>query len=185
MKIFAETERLLLREILLTDINGMYQLDSDPEVRRYVGKNHVTSMQQSVDAINLIRQQYVENGIGRWAIIDKKTFDFIGWTGLKLVKAEINNHTNYYDLGYRLIQKYWGSGIATESAIASLEYAFNTLQIPEVFAIAECENIASNKILQKVGLHFIETFNLDGIDHNWYKIDKKQFVEFQIKKYNR
>ena len=113
MKIFAETERLILREILPTDVEGMYELDSDPEVHKYLGNKPVTSREQTVDVIHFIRQQYVDNGIGRCAIIDKKSNEFIGWTGLKLVTYKTNHHTNYYDLDYRLIKKYWGKGIAT------------------------------------------------------------------------
>ena len=122
MKIFAETERLILREILPTDVEGMYQLDADPDVHKYLGNKPVTSREQTLEVINFIRQQYIDNGIGRWAIINKKSNEFLGWTGLKLVTDETNHHKNYYDLGYRLIKKYWGKGIATESACASLDY---------------------------------------------------------------
>lgn len=182
MEIFIETERLILREILPTDIDGLFELDSDPEVHRYLGNKPVTNKDQIVHVINYIRQQYIDNGIGRWAIIDKKTNDFIGWTGLKFVTDLTNNHKNYYDLGYRLIKKYWGQGIATETAIASLDYAFDKLKADEIYAMADCENDGSNKILKKVGLKFIEKFDLDGVEHNWYKIDK---TEYENKKPNR
>jgi|SRR5690554_419840 len=182
MKIFVETERLILREILPKDVDGLFELDSDPEVHRYLGNKPLTDKDQIVDVINFIRQQYIDNGIGRWAIIDKKTNDFIGWTGLKFVTDLTNNHKNYYDLGYRLIKRYWGQGIATETAIASLQYAFDKLDASEVYAMADCENDGSNKILNKIGLTFIETFDLDGIKHNWYKIDK---TEYENKKPNR
>lgn len=175
MKIFAETERLILREILPTDIDGMFELHSDPEVHRFLGNKTVKSKEETNNLINFVRQQYIDFGIGRWAIIDKSTNNFIGWTGLEFVTVLTNNHKNYYDLGYRLIRKYWGQGIATETAIASLEYAFEKLKTDEVFARADSENIGSNKILEKVGLKFIETFNLDGIKHNWYKIDRNDY----------
>lgn len=175
MKIFAETERLILREILPTDIDGMYELHSDLEVHKYLGNNIITNKEQIAGLINFVRQQYLNYGIGRWAIIDKKTNEFIGWSGLEWVTEEINKHTNFYDLGYRLIRRFWGQGIATETAFASLSYAFNKLKTNVVFARADCENIGSNKILKKVGLKFIETFDLDEIKHNWYKIDRQEF----------
>jgi len=181
MKIFAETERLILREILPSDIDGMFELDSDPEVHKYLGNKPVIDRDQISKVIDFIRQQYIDNGIGRWAIIDKKTNNFMGWTGLKFQTDLTNNHKNYYDLGYRLIKKYWGQGIATETAIVSLQYAFEQLKTNEVYAMANCENVGSNKILRKVGLNFIESFDLDGIEHNWYKITKD---EFQNKKTN-
>lgn len=179
MKIYAETERLILREILPTDIDGMFELDSAPEVHKYLGNKPVSEKEQIIDVINFIRQQYVENGIGRWAIIEKNTGQFVGWTGLKFVTNEINNHINYYDLGYRLIKKFWGQGIATETAFASLKYAFEKLKIKEVYAMADCENDGSNKILKKVGFDLIEVFDLGRIKHNWYKISRTKFREIQ------
>lgn len=185
VKIFAETERLILREIIPSDIDGMFELDSDPEVHKYLGKNPVTDKEQINKVINHIRQQYTDNGIGRWAIIDKNNKNYIGWTGLKFVTDLTNNHKYYYDLGYRLIKKYWGQGIATETAIASLNYAFEQLNTKEVYAMADCENDVSNKILTNVGLKFIEIFDLDGIKHNWYKIERSDYEKSKLNRYQR
>ncbi len=175
MKIFAETERLILRELLPSDVDGMFELDSDPQVHKYLGSKTVTDKKQIVEVIKFIRQQYIDHGIGRWAIIEKGTNDFIGWTGLKFVTELTNGHQNYYDLGYRLRRKYWGQGIATETAIAAIDYAFNTLNVDEVYAAASCENAASNRIIQKIGLNFIETFYYGDIMCNWYKIEKSEY----------
>lgn len=147
-------------------------MDADPVVHQYLGNKPVKDKKQVEEVIKFIRQQYVDNGIGRWAVIEKSTNDFIGWAGLKLVKETINNHTNYYDLGYRLIRKHWGNGFATESAITSLTYGFDKLSINEIFAAAHLENNASNRILKKVGFQFLGTFTYDEAIHNWYKIDK-------------
>ena len=78
-----------------------------------------------------------------------------GWSGLKHGTDWTNNHTNYYELGYRLIKKYWGQGIATETVIALLNYTFDKLKANEVCAMADCMNDGSNKILRKVGLNFL------------------------------
>ena len=172
MKIFIETERLIIREILPTDIDGMFELDADPEVHRYLWNKPSTTKAQILDTINYIRQQYQDHGIGRWAIIDKKTNEFMGWTGLKFVTDTVNGQQNFYDLGYRLIRRYWGQGIASESALASRDYAFNVLNVNTLYASANCDNKASNAILQKVGMQFIETFYYDGMLCNWYKLDK-------------
>lgn len=175
MHVSILTERLLLREILPTDLEGMYELDSNPEVHKYLGNKPVKTKAESMDLIHYIRQQYIDHGIGRLAIIDRKTQQFMGWTGLKFVTQETNHHKDYYDLGYRLIKRYWGQGIATETARATLDYAFNTLKIPNVYAMAARENLASNRILQKSGLKLIETFELEGVDHNWYKIKSAEY----------
>lgn len=171
MKIFVETERLILREILLSDVDGIFELDSDPQVHKYLGNKTVSNKSESEAVINYIRQQYLDNGIGRWAIIEKSTNNFVGWTGLKFVTELTNGRKNYYDLGYRLIRKYWGQGIATETAFASLDYGFTKLKVGKVYAAASYENAASNKILQKIGMQFIETFYYEDIKCNEYKID--------------
>lgn len=180
MKIFTETDRFILREILPTDVDGFFDLDSDPDVHRYLGNKPVKNREQIVTVINFIRQQYADYGIGRWAIVDKTTHEFIGWTGLKWVTEPTNKHRNYYDLGYRIRKKYWGKGIATETAIASLAYAFENLHATEVYAMAACANTGSNNVLAKAGLTLLETFDLEGIKHNWYKIVRKEFDEIML-----
>jgi ribosomal-protein-alanine N-acetyltransferase len=176
MKIFAETERLILRELIPTDEEGMFALDSDPEVHRYLGNNPFTSIEQSRQEIGFIEKQYAENGIGRWAVIEKSTNNFIGWSGLKLSTKEVNKHTDFYDIGYRLIKKYWGKGYATESAIAALNYGFDELKLNEIYGMADVNNTGSNNILKKLGLTFIETFDYDGVPYNWYEIKRSEFV---------
>ncbi|MES2763441.1 MAG: GNAT family N-acetyltransferase [Bacteroidota bacterium] len=172
MKIFAETQRLILREIVPEDAEGFFELDSDPEVHKYLGNKPVKDIQQVKDVIQFVRQQYIDNGIARWAVVYKATNTFMGWAGLKLVKEKTNDHINYHDVGYRLIKKYWGQGIAYESAMASLAYGFDVMKLEKIYAAAHVDNIASNRVLTKAGLQFIETFDYAGDTCNWYQIDK-------------
>jgi len=165
-----ETKRFILRGVEENDVDGFFELDSDPEVHRYLGNQPVADKEKLAGLIKYIQQQYIENGIGRWAIVDKQTNEFIGWCGLKLVKETINNQNNYYDLGYRLIRKHWGKGIATETARASLEYGFNVLQLNEIIAAIHCDNIASNNVVKKLGFELVETFDFEGEMHNWHKL---------------
>ncbi len=173
--IIIETERLILREILPTDVDGMFELDSDPDVHLYLGNQPVHHQSEIKDVIEFIRQQYVDNGIGRWAIIEKKTNAFVGWAGLKYITEQTNHHIHYYDLGYRLIKRYWGQGIAPEAAKSVLDYAFDKMELTEVYAMADCNNDGSNHILQKLGFQLIERFDDEGVAHNWYRIIKQQW----------
>ncbi|MEO6189178.1 MAG: GNAT family N-acetyltransferase [Saprospiraceae bacterium] len=176
MKIFAETKRLLLREITEDDIDGLFELDSNPEVHRFLGKQPIISKDQLKPIIAMIRQQYIDNGIGRWAIEDKLNGDFIGWTGLKFVTEEINHHINYYDLGYRLIQKFWGKGIGTESALASVRYGFETINLNQIFGMCESGNVASKAILFKCNFQIANTFEYEGKEHCWFKIERPHWL---------
>ncbi|WP_296147647.1 GNAT family N-acetyltransferase [uncultured Flavobacterium sp.] len=169
MKTSIETERLLLRELLSTDDAGMFELDSNPEVHIYLGNNPVKSIEESREAIANIRQQYLENGIGRWAVILKETGEFIGWSGLKLEK-NVNGHETFYDLGYRFIQKHWGKGYAFETAKAFVDFGFNEMNLPVINAYADFDNLGSRRILEKVGMQFVNSFEYDGTEEVWYEI---------------
>ena len=176
MKIFIETDRLLLRELLPSDDEGMFELDSDPEVHRYLGGHPLKDIEESRKIIASLRQQYIDYGIGRWAMILKATGEFMGWTGLKFCTELRNNHINYYDLGYRLIRRYWGKGYASESAVASLEYGFNTMNLPVIYGTADMNNLTSRHILEKSGLRHIETYNHEGTPSAWLKITKAEWT---------
>ena len=167
-KIFIETERLVLREIIPEDAKAFFEMDSNPEVVKYVGMKPLTEIGQSVEMIKSIRKQYEENGIGRWAVIQKDTGKLVGWSGLKLIK-EINNHHNIYDLGYRFTPEYWGKGYATETSIAVLNYAFTEMNLGKVFAYADVENNVSNHVLKKLGFEEKGTFMDEGDECFWYE----------------
>jgi ribosomal-protein-alanine N-acetyltransferase len=171
MKVYVETDRLLMREFTEDDAPGLFALDSDPEVHKYLGNMTVKTIEESRDIIRFIRKQYEENGIGRWAVIDKATGDFIGWSGLKYEK-NLRRGMEYYDVGYRLRRQYWGQGIATETAIESLKYGFGEMGVEEICAAAHVDNAASNRVLQKIGMALTETFDYDGELHNWYRLKR-------------
>lgn len=172
MKTFVETERLILRELLETDMNGIFELDADPEVHRYLGNKPISTIEQVIETISFIRRQYIENGIGRWAIIEKETNSFVGWGGFKFVTELTNGHQNYYDLGYRLIKRFWGKGYATETCQGSIGYAFNELQLSTIYAIADSENLASRKVLEKCSFQYVEMFDYFSLPHCWYELKK-------------
>ena len=178
MKVHIETDRLIMRELEESDADGIYQLDSDPEVHEFLGRKPIKTIDEARNIISVVREQYIKNGIGRWAIIDKETKDFIGWTGLKY-EEELRKEFSYYDIGYRLRKKYWGMGIATESALECLKYGFEKLNLKEIGAVADVDHAASNKILKRIGLNCIETFDLNGDTFSWYAISKTEWNELQ------
>lgn len=168
-----ETDRLILREIQITDVDAMFELDSDPEVHKYIGNEPVTSKEQIKEVISFIQGQYHDKGIGRWAVVRKADNRFIGWVGLKLEDEDFNGHGSHIDLGYRLTPKYWGHGYATEAAKAWIDYAFQVMKFPIVCALVEKANTASINVLEKVGMKATDAFVLDDKEHLWYEIKCK------------
>ena len=174
MTIHLQTKRFILREIEFTDVKDIFELDSDHDVHEFLGKKPIQTMDEAKGIIDYIRKQYVDYGIGRWAIIDKTNHAFVGWTGLKF-ETVLRNEFNYYDLGYRLKKKYWGKQIATETAVAVVDYGFRKLNLKQIGAAADVDHIVSNKILQKVGLKFVDNFTFQGSQCNWYNLKKEEW----------
>jgi len=181
MKIHIETERLILRDLTEQDLQGIFELDSDPEVHSYLGNKPIKTLIEAKEIIDFIILQYRKNGIGRWAVIEKESGNFIGWSGFKYINDVINDRTQYYDLGYRFIKKYWGKGFATESAMACLNFGFNKLEQKDIFAIADSRNLASNKILQKIGMTNINEFDYENVPHNFYEIHRSNWIKTHSK----
>lgn len=170
-----ESERLLYRELLPSDAEAMFVMDSNPEVHRYLGGNPTQTIEETRRIIEMVRKQYIDNGIGRFAAILKETGEWIGWVGLKL-ERNVNGHDTFYDIGYRLRPEFWGKGYATESARAFVDYGFNILKADKICAYADESNKASRRALEKAGLKYINTFDSDYLKKEnderavWYEI---------------
>ena len=176
MQFHIETDRLILRELRMTDLKDMFELDSDAEVHKYLGNKPVKTLDESREMLKSVLNQYQERGIGRWAAIEKYSGNFIGWSGIRLnTEYNMNGFTKYYDVGYRFIKQYWGKGYATESGKASIDYAFNVLNLPELYATTEIGNLASHNALLKIGLKYVEDFYFEQekLNLRWYKIENK------------
>ena len=170
LQFYIETERLILRDFLETDQADLFELDSDPEVHRYLGNRPVKTTDEIKTVIQMVRQQYLDNQIGRWMMVEKATGNVLGWAGLKYIGNTMNSTAHFYDVGYRLKQKHWGKGYATEAAQAALTYGFNQMNLKEIIGITAIENQASANILKKIGLQFVHQFEEDGLQGTWFKI---------------
>lgn len=175
MKSTIETKRLILREIIPSDEEKMFALDSDPLVNKFLGNNPITTLEQAKYYINFIRLQYEENGIGRWAVIEKESNLFIGWSGLKFHTEMINNHILIYELGYRFMPEYWGKGYATEAAAAWVDYGFGNLDIQSMYAMTDALHTDSKNVLKKTGFLEKGIFDFENNPENphcWFEMTK-------------
>ena len=174
MDLILETDRLLLRELRLSDADAFFAMDNNPNVHRYLWNKPTQKIEETIEIIAFVRKQYVDNGIGRFAMISKETNEFMGWAGLKFNTEIVNNKTNFYDIGYRLDEKFWTKGYASEASFTWLKYAFETIKIKTMEAAAHSENIASNRILQKMGMQMTEQYLEDGVSWNWYQLENNK-----------
>jgi len=171
---FLETEHLILRPITLEDAVEFYEMDSQPEVHTYLQEAPLETIDEAINLINHLHHQYHQYGIGRVAVIDKSTYEFIGWTGFKYIPKNepINQQSDYLDFGYRLRKESWGKGYATEAAQACLQYFHEKLYDFKIHALTHVDNNASRHILEKIGFEIEETFELHPSQTKcyWYKL---------------
>lgn len=172
MELVLETQRLILRPLELSDAEDMFAMDANPLVHKYLWQNPSKSIEESIKTIEYVRNQYEKNNIGRFATVLKETGEFIGWTGIKFIDDHVENgNTNFYDFGYRLNERFWNKGYATEATQFWLDYGFNQMKIEVMNAYTHAENDASNHILQKCGMQFMEDYNdKDLILWKWWQM---------------
>lgn len=149
MKLVFQSQRLLFREFTEDDAALIYELNSDPEVLRYLHEPPVTPENAGQVIRDIILPQY-KLGFGRWAVHLKYSNEFLGWCGLKYLQD-----TNEVDLGYRFKKQHWGKGYATEAASTCISYGFTHLNISAIIARAHVENLASLQVIHKCGMKFL------------------------------
>lgn len=176
MDLLLETKNLLLREMKIDDAEALYQMDCNPKVHQYLWNKPVNSIDEIYQNIEKVRNQYLENNIGRFVVLEKESNSIIGWAGLKYNTETVHNRINFYDIGYRLNETSWGKGYASEAAFAWLNYGFDVMKIESLNASAHVHNSASNRILQKIGLKFTENYIEDAIPWNWYELKNNKIV---------
>jgi ribosomal-protein-alanine N-acetyltransferase len=171
MDIVFETDRLALRLFTEDDASLLYELNLDPEVTRYT-HDPMTDLAHAKKVLEeVILPQYTLYNHGRWAVLLKSNLEFIGWSGLKCRPEPMptGRQGNEIDLGYRFMKKFWGQGYATEAAFACLHYGFETLYLKEIIGRALPGNLASIKVLEKCGMHYLGEEYVDGYLHKTYQ----------------
>ena len=156
MNIVFESPRLYFRTFTDADAELLYELNSNPNVLKYLHEPP-TSREEIISTLqDKILPQYKLHGYGRWAVHLKSNNAFIGSCGLKYL-----SQTEETDLGYRYKEEYWNKGYATEAAKAVIVYGFNVLGLEQIFARALPQNTASFKVMEKCGMHYAEDVDDD------------------------
>ncbi|NQY06238.1 MAG: GNAT family N-acetyltransferase [Flavobacteriaceae bacterium] len=165
-----ETERTILRPFTLNDAPAVLEFNSNPEVIKYTGDILFTSLEQTIAMMNSVTfKDYETHGYGRYAVVYKADNKVIGFCGLKYLPEHDET-----DIGYRFLPEYWGKGIASETAEAIVEFGLIELGLKRIIGVAEPNNIASCKVLEKIGLTYYKTDRYaEGEDDTyWYKIER-------------
>ena len=156
--LILETERLILRRLIMDDLNDLFALYRDPEIRRYFpeGVLNLAETKEELEWHMNGHPEYPE--LGLWATIYKQTGKFIGRCGL--LPWEIDGKLEV-EVAYLLDKAFWGQGLATEAAKAILDYGFRKLNLPRLICLIDPQNLASQRVAQRIGMTLEK--RVDGI----------------------
>lgn len=143
-----ETERMALEPLKMSDIDLLTELDSKPEVMRYIGSGKPRTREEVAASVQR-RLQEPANGLGAWLAWTKENRDFVGL--FLLLRLEESEHI---EIGYRLMPAMWNKGFASEGARKIVKYAFEILNLKQVVAVAFPENMASRRVMEKIGMEY-------------------------------
>lgn len=165
-----ETTRLLLRPFTPDDLDSFAALNADPEVMRYIGDGKPQSKDQTEMRLNAVLDHWKQHGFGLFTAIEKASGDFVGFCGLKYLDT-----SSEIEVGYRLAKKFWGRGLATEGARASLRYGFETLGLDRIVAVAQPANTASCRVIEKIGLRYLKVARFYDADLKYFAITREEY----------
>lgn len=154
-----KTARLTLRSFTLQDAEPLHHILSIPGVLEYFPNPDPPDLKHVQNLVQRRIDHWGDHDYGWWAVEPNGKGELIGWSGLQYLPE-----TDEIEIGYLLSKPYWGKGLATESAIAGLDYGFNSLGIEKIIGIVHPENVASQKVLEKIGLRFQEQTDYFGME---------------------
>ena len=154
-----ETQRLLLREWRDQDRAPFARLNSDPMVMEHFPTT--LSVEESNAFVDSIETAWAK-GFGLWAVEDRTTGEFIGYTGFASPSFE-TSFTPCIEIGWRFAAHAWGAGRATEAARAAIDWATKNLRAPrdEIVSFTTTGNMRSRRVMEKIGLVRDETADFD------------------------
>ena len=183
-----ETKRLILRKFRITDFNDYWENISTTKVDPTYGwKLHTTQKSVMEDLRKDIKQPYM------YAIVEKTQNCVIGLINLKRYKKDkllnMKVGRNCREINYLLNEKYWAQGIMPEALKALVEYAFMTLDIPEIVIRHAEANIASGEMQEELGFKLVDrtkNYCLWGADEQptaciYRRMTKEEFLQRYVR----
>ena len=169
-----ESERLGFRRWQESDRIPFSIMNADASVMKYF-PNGLTKKASDL-LLERFEKHLLEKGYGIWAVEIKKNREFIGFIGLLEINMDVDFKKST-EIGWRLDKRFWKKGYAVEGATACLEYAFNILQMNEIYSFTSLLNQPSETVMQRIGMKKVKEFDHPNVEadsplrrHVLYKI---------------
>ena len=159
-----ETNRCIVREITLDDIDDLYRIYSNPETKRYIEDLYPKKEDEILFTKEYIAHQYRFFEYGMWVVIDKKSGKLIGRAGLS-----DRDGFDITEIGFLFDKSFWGMGYAFEICSGILKYAKEKLYMDEMISFTMNENKRAKKLLERLGFNHEGTRNINSGTFLYYK----------------
>lgn len=144
-----ETDRLVLRHLEPGDLDSLFALYRDPEIRRHFPEGTLT-LEETREELEWFADGHPDHPeLGLWATIHKPDGAFIGRCGLLPWTIEARSEV---EIAYLLARPYWGQGLATEAARAIAAHAFGRLGLTRLVCLIDPANVASIRVAERIGM---------------------------------
>jgi ribosomal-protein-alanine N-acetyltransferase len=171
-----QTGSLVMRPLQAADARALHRIYQSEGVLRYFPNPHPPTLEKVERFIAGQRAHWGKFGYGNWGIVigdvDRKPGEVIGWAGLQYL-PELEET----EVGFLLDRPFWGKGYGTQAALASLRLGFDGFQLDHIVALVHPENRASQRVIEKCGMYYVDSLELWGMELMRYRINKEDFPE--------
>jgi len=165
------TARLSLRPFSDQDAEALYSILRGEDVLKYFPWPGPPPLERVQRFITRQLAHWGEHGFGWWAVELSAQPGLLGWNGLQYLPE-----TGEIEVGYLVSKSFWGQGIATEGAQASLKFGFETLNLENIIALVHPENKASIRVIEKLGMAFDFQAEYFGMQVRHYSLSRACFA---------
>lgn len=160
-----ETDRMIAKRITEGDFEDLFDMHQDEQAMATLGG--VRSAKETRENLEWNIKQWENNGFGLWLFRSKTTGKLFGRGGIRRVPI---GDAEEIELGFALMPKYWGQGLATEMAKASIEIAFEKLKLDNIVSFTLTTNLLSARVMKKIGFEYERDIELGGAPHVLYRL---------------
>ena len=170
MKII-DTPNLILRPLEAADVPAYAAIRADPEVMRYLPAAASAGDARDIAAsrIPAFAQHWRARGYGIWGVFERRGGQLVGHCGLNWLEQ-----FDEVEVLYALARHAWGRGLATEAAHAALDFGFGPAGLARVIGLVHPDNLASRRVLEKLGLSYRHDVSFEGIRARYHQRDKEK-----------
>jgi len=161
MNYLFTSKRLQFRNWKDDDLTQFAEMNSNPEVMRFYTEPY--TFDRSERLFQKLKQLYIDKKYTLFCVELIESNTFIGMIGIMDATFQTKPAI---EIGWRLLPQFWNKGLATEGAKRCLQYAFDDLNIKEIYAVTSIPNKPSERVMQKIGLIKTDEFIHPKIDKN-------------------